>query len=135
MRSPRHRRLPRFEPTLWLAQGVIAVFRVYARGVEVFGSGRKRDNARRLRERMAELNGAGSAAQKQIKQGNIEQGLEQLENFMERNEGFGDSQSIRESRLELKSMREESEALKQIRDSAGEDTETSIAGYQKYIQD
>lgn len=124
----------RFEPTLWLAQGFIAVFRVYARGVEVFGTGRERQRARLLREQMAEIDCISRSAQEQIKQGNIEQGFEQLESFMERNGNTEESQSFRDSRLNLQAMREESEVLKNIRDSAGEDTETAIFGYRQYIK-
>ncbi|MES2459079.1 MAG: tetratricopeptide repeat protein [Armatimonadota bacterium] len=122
MHSPRHRQLSGSNPIPWLAQAISAVRRVYARGAARFGLGKKPISAELYFD-----SDKFSFAVSLIPQ-------ERWDSFFDR-ERPGESQQDREYSLWRRAMLEESETLKQIRDSAGEDTEKAIAEYQQYVSE
>src|SRR5687768_5017047 len=122
MRSPDRHRVSRAEPPFWITRAVNAVSRLFARG----------------RARLSLRTKPSREAAFFVDQLNLAVRLiprERLEDFMENHVPPGESERARELRLHLKAMCKESEALKQIRTSAGEDTEAEIAGYRQYISE
>jgi tetratricopeptide (TPR) repeat protein len=122
MRSPRIPPVSSGKPALWLAQATNAIGRVYALGASRFGLGKK-PNSTELCIDLEKLNLAISLIPP-----------ERLESFLDR-ERPGETQQDRDYRLQRRVMREESEALKKIRESAGDDTEAAISGYEEYIRE
>jgi tetratricopeptide (TPR) repeat protein len=130
MLLPHHPQASSGKPTLWLAQAVNALSRVYTRGIKVLGARRRRERDRLIREQVAGIMGTRRAVPEQINRSDryklywhcISQ--QQLDTFWEQHDTF-----------ESRAIRKESNALKQIRDSADGDTESELAGYRQYINE
>lgn len=120
---------------LWLAQAIIAVFRVFLRVQELFGSRRRREQAGAFRQKMDVMRRDQGAMLKRMEGERGWDRFDALDEFVAQHGDAEDRERHEESRRHLQTMRQESEALQLIRREAGEDRARAVQGYRDYLRE
>jgi tetratricopeptide (TPR) repeat protein len=117
---------------LGFAQALVAFFRGGLRLLELFGPQKRRNGLRELREKMEAIDRDKREILVAIAR-DPHQGLAALDRLRDRYPGLLRRGDIAELRVKRDAVRDESEAMRKIRERAGENSHEAARGYTEYL--